>query len=320
MGYISPVGKTAFIYHPDVEHHETGPGHPECSSRTQRIAHHLRHSTLAQRIDWREPQEAHIQHIEAVHPGHYRRFIEEACLGGGMMVDAGETLVGHDSYRAALLSAGSALLAVDSVMQEGCDLAFSCGRPPGHHATTDKAMGFCLFNNAAIAARYSQSQYSIQRVLIVDWDVHHGNGTHDIFYTDPSVFFFSIHQNPLYPGTGPSEDSGAGPGRGYTLNVPVPARSDINTYRDAFLGPLAQSVGRFRPQLIIISAGFDAHHADPLADINLHAADFGELTRILKGFAGDHTNGKIVSLLEGGYNLVALCECVEAHLQSFCED
>ncbi len=272
----------------------------------------VRDSGLGERLHWLRPQPASVQAIERVHTGAYRQFIEEACLSGAMMVDSGETLVGEDSYRAALLSAGGVMLGVDEVVQGRASSAFVATRPPGHHATQDRAMGFCLFNNVAIAARHAQCVHGIERVLIVDWDVHHGNGTQDIFYNDASVFFFSTHQHPLYPGTGSAAEQGVGPGCGYTVNCPMAPGAGFKEYQKAFLETLTPAARRFKPQLMLVSAGFDAHDNDPLADISLHESDFGQLASIVMDIAAELCNQRVVFALEGGYNIPALTASVLA--------
>lgn len=311
--------KPAFIFHPAFEGHETGPGHPESASRVRRVNEAVRGGPLEARLAFYRPEAATAAHVEAVHSVSYHRFIEEACLSGGMMVDSGETLVGADSYEAALLSAGAAIKAVDLVLSGEAPSAFSCARPPGHHATREKAMGFCLFNNVAIAARHAQQAHGLERVLIVDWDVHHGNGTQDIFYEDPSVLFFSIHQSPLYPGSGRAGEEGRGAGKGFTINCPIPPGSGMDSYRTAWDELLLPAARRFRPDLLIVSAGFDAHKDDPLADIELVDDDFAELTRRAMDLADELCGGRLVSVMEGGYNVDALCRCVQGHLETLCE-
>src|SRR5262249_5851399 len=187
-------------------------------------------------------------------------------------------------------------------------------RPPGHHATITTAMGFCLFNNAAIAARYAQAKYGVERVLIIDWDVHHGNGTQEIFWTDPSVFYFSTHQYPYYPGTGSAGERGAHKGEGFTLNVPLPARTSAEHHRQAFHDALYEIEKKFPPDLVIISAGFDARRGDPLGGLMLEDADFAEMTKDVKSLAEKHAGGRIVSILEGGYNLATLGHTVKTHV------
>jgi acetoin utilization deacetylase AcuC-like enzyme len=213
-----------------------------------------------------------------------------------------------------LFAAGGALAAVDAVATGVLLNVFCAVRPPGHHAESDSPMGFCLFNNVAIAARYAQQHYGISKIAIVDWDVHHGNGTQEIFYSDPSVFYISLHQYPFYPGTGGRAETGTGKGEGYTLNVPMRAGSGEAEYLKAFREEILPRLNMYRPELLIISAGFDAHRDDPLANIELTEASFATLTAMLMEVAGKYCQHRIVSVLEGGYNLQALSHSVEAHI------
>ncbi len=306
---------TAFIYHRDYELHDTGPFHPEASGRTRIVSEYIRASDLAGNITFIEPLPADTRWIDLVHKPEYRREVKRACLSGQTVIDAGDTRVCSVSYDVALLSAGGGLAAVDAVLKNGCKNAFCCSRPPGHHARPAAAMGFCLFNNAAIATRYAQKRYGVEKVLIVDWDVHHGNGTQECFYEDASVLFFSAHQYPFYPGSGAASETGSGSGKGFTLNVPMNAGAGIAEYREAFENVLKPAVEKFQPGLVIISAGFDAHREDPLASINLDDADYAELTRKVKTMADEFCGGRVVSLLEGGYNLKVLERSIYLHLQ-----
>jgi acetoin utilization deacetylase AcuC-like enzyme len=214
------------------------------------------------------------------------------------------------------LAAGAALTAVDAVMREEGGHAFALIRPPGHHATSSTAMGFCLFNNAAIGARYAQVKYDVERVLIIDWDVHHGNGTQEIFWEDPSVFYFSTHQYPYYPGTGSSGERGGGKGEGYTLNIPLPMGTSARHHRQAFTDALHEIERKFPPDLIIISAGFDSRRGDPLGGLMLEDSDFYEMTKDVLRLADKHAAGRVVGLLEGGYNLDLLGNSVKSHISA----
>ncbi len=225
------------------------------------------------------------------------------------MLSTGDTDISQASYDVALRAVGTCLNGVDLVLGGTAENAFCIVRPPGHHASADRGMGFCLFNNIAVAARYAQRKYGVERVLIADWDVHHGNGTQDIFYSDGSVFFFSTHQSPWYPGTGAARERGEGTGLGSTLNCPLPAGSGREEVVGAFREMLLPAMAKFRPELVLISAGFDSRSGDPLGHFQLADSDFVELTRMLMDVGG----GRVVSVLEGGYSLAGLTLAVAAH-------
>ena len=252
--------------------------------------------------------------VQACHtPQHYKT-IERVVSEGTGYLDS-DTIVSMRSMDAALTAAGGVCRAVDAVMKGEATNAFLPVRPPGHHATAERAMGFCLFNNVAIGARYAQTHPEIERIAIVDWDVHHGNGTQGIFYDDPSVFFFSMHQYPWYPGTGARGETGVGRGRGYTLNIPVRAATRAKEQRGMLDAALEEMSARFKPDLIFISAGFDAHAADPLGQLLLTDEDFTLMTRAVKQWAASACNGRVISCLEGGYNLGTLGGTVHAHVR-----
>lgn len=311
--------RIAIFSHELGHHHDTGPGHPESPARHKAAVSALKNSPFAERLDWYECPPVDPKWIESIHTPEYRQFVEEACLSGKHTVDFGETTVSPDSYQAALHAAGGACSAVDAVMENRYLRAFNCMRPPGHHARTEQAMGFCLFNNIAIAAHYAMSRYGLERIGIVDWDVHHGNGTQETFYYSPTVLFFSIHQLPLYPHTGEFYDSGAKGGQGFTVNSPIHKGAQIHDYLEAFNSDLKPALDTYKPQLILISAGFDSHELDPLADIRLKSTDYYTLTEWVCQQAGKHCDSKIVSLLEGGYNLDALGESVSQHVRALLE-
>lgn len=307
--------KTALIHHPIYEKHDTGPGHPETPQRYTAVMDVLRKdekfwSSLVEIT----PEKASKGLIQAAHtPQHYKR-VEGAFAHGQDRLDA-DTTISMKSFEAGLYAAGGAIAGVDAVMQGTADNAFVVVRPPGHHATSEHAMGFCLFNNVAVAARYAQNNYKeIDRVAIIDWDVHHGNGTQGIFYDDPTVHFFSMHQYPWYPGSGSRGETGFGRGLGSTMNIPVKANTAAAEQTRMFEGALEDISKNFKPDLIIISAGFDAHSTDPLGQLKLEDKDFVSMTKTVKEWAGDVCSGRIVSCLEGGYNLETLGRTVRAHI------
>lgn len=255
--------------------------------------------------------------LDKVHTASHLRRVKLASTRNTFL-DA-DTYVNADSWRSATRAVDAVLSAVDAVLERRVVNAFCAVRPPGHHAETDRAMGFCLLNNVAIGARYARIRHGLRRVLIVDWDVHHGNGTQEIFYEDSSVFYFSLHQYPLYPGTGSDDERGSGEGEACTMNVPMRAGLGDKEYVDVFERELAPAADRFKPDLILISAGFDAHHEDPLAGMNVTTEGFGQITRLVRNMADRHAGGRLVSVLEGGYHLEALSASVEVHLSALAE-
>ena len=308
---------TAIIHHPVFREHDTGEHHPERPERYEVVMSALRgDGELWPKLLELEATTAPRGDVQACHtPQHYKA-VEKVVSEGTRYLDS-DTVVSMRSLEAALRAAGGACRAVDALMSGEARQAFVPARPPGHHATPERAMGFCLFNNVAIAARYAQTRYAeIERVAIVDWDVHHGNGTQGIFYDDPSIFFFSMHQYPWYPGTGARGENGMGRGRGYTLNVPVRAETRAADQRRMFDAALAEINGKFQPDLILISAGFDAHAADPLGQLLLTDKDFVQMTHAVKQWAAAACNGRVVSCLEGGYNLDTLGATVRAHVRA----
>jgi acetoin utilization deacetylase AcuC-like enzyme len=308
---------TALVHHPIYEKHDTGLGHPETPERYRVIVDAIKaDAKLSERLIEIAPERALQGIVQAAHTKDHFRRVEHAFVEGLDRLDA-DTVISMQSFDAALFAAGGACRAVDAVMTGEADNAFVAVRPPGHHATAERAMGFCLFNNVAVAARYAQNKYpEIERVAIVDWDVHHGNGTQGIFYTDPSVFFFSMHQYPWYPGTGARSETGHGRGQGYTLNVPVKAHTPAETQKANFEAALADISDAMKPDLIIVSAGFDAHLTDPLGQLRLTDDDFVAMTGDVRAWADEVCGGRVVSCLEGGYNLDTLGETVRRHVEA----
>jgi acetoin utilization deacetylase AcuC-like enzyme len=303
----------SLIYDPVYLKHDTG-AHPENARRLEAILRAIdKDETLSKNLLRVTPQPAPGEDIARCHREELIHHIESLCEHGETFVDV-DTRISPESFNVARLAAGAAIAAVDAAMREDGGRAFGVIRPPGHHATITTAMGFCLFNNAAIGARYAQARYGVERVLIIDWDVHHGNGTQDIFWNDPTVFYFSTHQFPYYPGTGSTGERGAGRGEGTTLNIPLSAGTSAQDHRQAFTDALHEIERRFPPDLIIISAGFDSRRGDPLGGLMLEDSDFSEMTKEVLRVAEKHAAGRVVGLLEGGYNLELLGGSVKSHL------
>jgi acetoin utilization deacetylase AcuC-like enzyme len=311
---LNPMSNCALIADSICKVHDTGRGHPESPSRFDAVFGALETSGLVAKTRRIEPRTVTREDLLLAHTTEYLALAEGEILSGEDQLSTGDTLVSDRSWEAATKAAGSALAAVDAVMRGEVTRAFCVVRPPGHHASASRGMGFCVLNNVALAARHAQRRHGIERVLIVDWDVHHGNGTQDIFYADGSVFFFSTHQSPWYPGTGRADEIGSGAGKGTTLNCPLPAGSGRKEIFAAFDDKLLPSADAFRPQFVLISAGFDSRAGDPLGEFRLTDEDFAELTHKVRAIADRHAQGRVVSMLEGGYNLTGLASAAQAHV------
>ena len=300
---------TRLYTHPIFLEHLTLPGHPEWPDRLKALDAAFENEAF-EPLDRVEPAAASRETVLLAHTeAHLQHVIEKIPEEGIVSVDA-DTSVSPKSLDAALTAIGGALEAVDNVFTGEADNAFVAARPPGHHAEKAKAMGFCLFNQAAIAARYAQKTHGAERVAIIDWDVHHGNGTQDIFWDDPTVAYFSTHQMPLYPGTGAQSETGTG----NIFNAPLSPQTGSDQFREAFRTRILPELEDMHPDLIIISAGFDAHYRDPLAEINLTADDFDWATGKIMGIAERRCDNRVVSVLEGGYDLVGLAESAAVHV------
>ena len=301
---------TALIADPIFRDHLAGRQHPERPERFDAVLHGLNRAGLLNRMLLLEAREATADELLLCHTAEYLKTVRRDVESGRRYLSTGDTDVTPNSWEVAARAVGGVLNAVDAVLSGSARNAFCAVRPPGHHANAARGMGFCLFNNAAIAARYAQRHHGVERVVMVDWDVHHGNGTQDIFYRDPSVFFFSSHQWPLYPGTGRADETGEGPGEGSTMNFPFPAGAGRREILGAVENHLLPAAARFQPGLVLISAGFDSRVGDPLGRFTLTDEDFADLTRAVMGIAG----GRVVSILEGGYNLDGLASAAAAHV------
>jgi len=308
---------TGILYHDDYLEHNTGIGHPERPGRITVIMKELNKERFTGKLAFDEPRLATEEEIAFVHSTEYITHVRETCEAGPAHLDSPDTPVSKGSYRAALRAAGAMLTGIDGVMAGKYTTAFCPVRPPGHHSRYSMAMGFCLFNNIAIGARYLKYRHNIHKILIVDFDVHHGNGTEEMLSGDNDILFFSVHQHPHYPGTGMSTRVYAHSGG--IFNVPLPPGSDEEDYLKIFRGPLTDYVNMHEPDFILVSAGFDAHKDDLLGDMKLTSESFYQMTREVVRFADFHCGGKIVSTLEGGYEFDALAESAGRHVQALTE-
>jgi acetoin utilization deacetylase AcuC-like enzyme len=314
--YASAAGRkpTALLLDPIYKQHDPGPGHPESPARYDAVTRAIQKTGLLPQLLRLDVRVASEDEISLVHGHRYIALAKREIDHGAQELSTGDTQVSGHSFDVAVRAAGGVLNAIDAVVGGKAANAFCAVRPPGHHARPDQGMGFCIFNNIAIAARYAQRKHGLAKVLIADWDVHHGNGTQDTFYSDGSVFFMSTHQSPWYPGTGAANEKGDGKGAGCTLNFPFAAGSGRGEIVGAFRENLRRAADAFKPDLVMISAGFDSRLGDPLGQFTLSDADFGDLTRVMLEIAGTHAGERLVSVLEGGYNLNGLEAAAGAHI------
>ncbi len=309
--------RTGFVYDERYLLHDTGEYHPESPERLKAIYKGLSESGLLDKLTMIAAEKANQRWIEAVHNIRYIMRFEETCIMGLSEFDHSDNAICRDTYGVALLAVGGVLKAIDEVMAGNVDNAFCAVRPPGHHAEVDSPMGFCYFNNVAIGARYLQKQYGIERVGIIDFDVHHGNGTQHIFDQDPSVFYYSIHEHPsfAYPGTGREFETGVANGTGFTLNSPVlPGKGD-DEYRKMLMQDMVPAFKQFKPEVILLSAGFDAHVSDLMSGTNLTTDGYDFITEVIVNLVNKFADGRVISVLEGGYNLDVLPLLVENHIK-----
>ena len=307
---------TAFCFDPQFLKHDTGLDHPERADRLNATIVHLRRQPWFQQLLPVTAIACDLEWIHQIHDPALGQRAESACRAGLPYLDTPDVAVSTATYDTALLAAGGLINVIDEVIAGRADNGFALVRPPGHHAEHNAALGFCVFNNIAIAAKYLQRQHGLEKILILDWDVHHGNGTQHAFESDPSVFFASLHQYPHYPGTGARSETGDSRGKGATLNCPMSAGAGDSDYTDAFVEKILPAIDRFSPEAILVSAGFDAHQADPLGAINLSTNYYGWMTKRLLEMADKHAGGRLISVLEGGYDLHALAHSVGVHLET----
>jgi acetoin utilization deacetylase AcuC-like enzyme len=309
-----PSRPTALLADPIFRDHLAGRDTPECPERFDCIVDALRGNGIVERLLPVPPRAATEDELALCHTREYLAIARRDVASGRLCLSTGDTDIGPNSWAVAARAAGGVLNAVDLVAAGEARNAFCVVRPPGHHAGAGRGMGFCMFNNVALAARYAQRKHGAARVLIVDWDVHHGNGTQDIFYADPSVFFFSTHQWPLYPGTGRADETGSGPGQGTTLNFPLPAGSGREEIFAAVEQSLVPAMENYRPEFVLVSAGFDSRINDILGRFTLTDPDFTDLTAAVLEIADRYAQGRVVSVLEGGYNLAGTASAALAHV------
>jgi acetoin utilization deacetylase AcuC-like enzyme len=305
---------TGFLWHELFTKHLAGYGHVECPQRVEAILERIKKSPVAASLLFIEAKPAKIEWLERVHDHDYVEAILSLDIDEAVILDWGDTVATKASPAAALHAAGAGVQAVRLVLDGKISSAFCCVRPPGHHAERNRAMGFCIFNNIAVAAAHLIEAEGLKRVAIIDWDVHHGNGTERAFIEDDRVLYISLHQYPHYPGTGSSSTTGTGKGEGYTINLPMAAGAGDGEYLGAFRDRIIPALDDFRPEFILVSAGFDGHENDPLSSTVLTTSVYRTMTALIRASADKHCKGRIVSFLEGGYDIQALAESVEEHI------
>lgn len=298
------MSEAVIFFDPLFEEHKTGYGHPERPERLPVALKALEESGLLEKVEMKQPRDATVKDIELVHTDRYIEQVRQIADGGGGHLDM-DTAISDATYRAALRAAGALLDSVDGCIDGTFKRSFCLVRPPGHHALPGRGMGFCIFNNAAIAARYAQERKGMQRVMIVDWDAHHGNGTQDTFYDDPSVLYVSLHQYPHYPGTGWVDETGRGKGEGFTINFPFPTGTSEEQYFEAFERVIIPAGRKYAPDFVMVSAGYDSHTGDLLCSMRLNDLSYRKMTDYLVGLADECCGGRLIMTLEGGYNLTA---------------
>ncbi len=313
------MARTGYYWDASSLEHDTGVANVECIARAERLRPERMLAGAPGSIVRSVEDRDAVRWVLRVHERDHHDFVKCACEQGGGLLGDTDTVTSSGSYPAALASVNAALSAADDVVSSSIDNAFSAMRPPGHHALPNRAMGFCLFNNVAILSRYLLEAHCFGKVAIVDFDVHHGNGTQDIFWREPNVLFVSLHQSPLYPGSGLASERGEGPGEGLTLNVPIAPGTSERAYLAAFDAEVLPSLRAFGPEFLLVSAGFDAHRDDPLGELNLTEEGYASITRGLRQIADEHCGGRLISLLEGGYDLDALERGVASHVKCLME-
>lgn len=311
---IPPV-QTGLVFDHAFRRHDPGEGHPEHPARYLALSEAFKRADFLQTLARIPARVATQEDLHLAHTQHYLKVVQHDAARGARILSTGDTVIGESTLEVAQLAAGAGMAAVDAVCEGRVRNVFAAVRPPGHHATASRGMGFCVYNTVAIAARYALKAYGVDGILIIDWDVHHGNGTQEIFYERGDVYFLSFHEWPLYPGTGREEETGSGAGRGCTRNVTIAPYTPEADYLDRFSAVVTEVHESFKPDFVLISAGFDAHHRDPLAHLRLTETGFARMTELVLDLAQSSAAGRVVSLLEGGYDLNGLAHSVAAHLE-----